>query len=68
MTRTPLYEAWLAQQPDIRSAEQEIVADIPLGRLASAADVAAGVSFLAADEASYLTGVTIPVDGGYTAR
>ena len=68
MTRTPLYDTWLAEQPDPGRCEENVLADIPLGRLASPADVAAAVSFLASEEAAYVTGVTIPVDGGYTAQ
>jgi len=37
---------------------------IPLGRFASAAEVAGVVRFLASDEAAYITGAVIPVDGG----
>lgn len=40
------------------------LAGIPLGRLAQPADVAATVLFLLGEDASFLTGVTIPVDGG----
>jgi meso-butanediol dehydrogenase/(S,S)-butanediol dehydrogenase/diacetyl reductase len=68
MTRTPLYDAWLGEQADPEQTERDVVAAIPLGRLASCADVAAAVSFLASEEASYITGVSIPVDGGYTAH
>lgn len=68
MTRTPLYAAWLGAHPDPAQTESDVVADIPLGRLAAPADVAAVVSFLASEEASYITGACIPVDGGYTAR
>ncbi|GAA1428057.1 glucose 1-dehydrogenase [Microlunatus lacustris] len=44
------------------------VAATPLARLASCEDVAAAVVFLASDEADFITGVCLPVDGGYTAR
>lgn len=39
----------------------------PIGRFGRAEEVAAGVLFLAAPEASYITGVVLPVDGGFTA-
>lgn len=40
----------------------------PMGRLGQPEEIAATAAFLASDEASFITGVTIPVDGGYTAR
>ncbi len=42
----------------------EIVGAVPLGRYASTAEVAGVVRFLASDEAAYITGAVIPVDGG----
>lgn len=41
---------------------------IPLGRVGTAAEVASVVCFLVSAEASYVTGTTIPVDGGYLVR
>ena len=41
--------------------------EVPLGRLATASDVANAELFLASDEAAFLNGVTLPVDGGATA-
>ena len=40
----------------------------PLGRYAQASEVAAAIAFLAGDDAAYLTGVALPVDGGSRAR
>lgn len=40
---------------------------VPMGRIGEASEVAAAVHFLASDLASYITGATLPVDGGYLA-
>ncbi len=42
----------------------EIVSQVPLGRYASPAEIASAVRFLSSDEAAYITGAVIPVDGG----
>lgn len=39
----------------------------PIGRLGKVEEVTPAVRFLASDEASFITGITLPVDGGYTA-
>lgn len=68
LTATPLYDAWLSSQPDPDAALATAVQDIPLKRIATPQDVTAVISFLASTEAEYITGASIPVDGGYTAR
>jgi NAD(P)-dependent dehydrogenase (short-subunit alcohol dehydrogenase family) len=49
--------------PVIREARES---KVPLGRLGAAEDIAAMVAFLASDQASYVTGQNILVDGGVT--
>ncbi|NIL78352.1 SDR family NAD(P)-dependent oxidoreductase [Rhodococcus sp. B10] len=47
-----------------QSKREELTAAIPLGRFGSPSEMAAAVGFLASEEAGYVTGVVLPVDGG----
>lgn len=49
-----------------QNQRQELISRIPSGRLGSPEDVAAAVCFLASEEASYITGQVLTVDGGMT--
>ncbi|MGH7634769.1 MAG: SDR family NAD(P)-dependent oxidoreductase [Gemmatimonadaceae bacterium] len=53
-------------------SKEELIAhrdrQVPLGKMGSAWDVAAAAVFLASDEAKFITGVLLPVDGGQSAR
>lgn len=60
---TALVQAML-KDPERRA---ERLGEVPLGRLASATDVANAFVYLASDEASFINGAAIPVDGGLTA-
>lgn len=50
----------------IEEVEQAMLEEIPMGRFASAEEVAEAVCFLASPAASYISGINIPVDGGRT--
>ena len=63
-TRTRLVEEWLAMQPDPAEAERRTLKNHPLGRIATPMEIANVVAFVASDEASAMTGASIPVDGG----
>ena len=72
--KTPLLEAGMerwATRPGAPSAAELIAgvaASTPTGRLAEASEIAATIAFLASDDASYMTGSELVVDGGWTAR
>lgn len=51
-----------------KSFEDAFAAHSQIKRLATAEDIAAAVTFLASDASAYVTGITLPVDGGYTAK
>ncbi|WP_028266087.1 SDR family NAD(P)-dependent oxidoreductase [Arthrobacter sp. MA-N2] len=58
---TPMQQARL-DEPGRRESQ---LAHIPLGRLGRPADIAHGVSYLLSPRADYITGVILPIDGGY---
>ena len=68
MTRTQMFKDWLASQDDPEATEREVSAAIPLGRVALPEDVAGAVAYFADPANSYVTGTSLPVDGGYLAK
>jgi NAD(P)-dependent dehydrogenase (short-subunit alcohol dehydrogenase family) len=67
-TMTPLIERLFDLEEDPESAKALIAARHPLGRFAQPEEIAQAVLFLASEEASFITGAVLPVDGGYTAK
>jgi NAD(P)-dependent dehydrogenase (short-subunit alcohol dehydrogenase family) len=67
-TRTRLVEEAIAQQPDPVAAWAHALAIHPLGRIAEPEEIAAVIAFAASEDASFITGVAIQVDGGLDAR
>jgi len=57
----------IAMKPDAQAERARRIAEIPIGRMGAPEDVAMMAVYLASDEASWLTGVSFPLDGGLTA-
>jgi NAD(P)-dependent dehydrogenase (short-subunit alcohol dehydrogenase family) len=65
VTQTPFIERVLAARPE---AEARWRAASPMGRFGTAEEVAAAVVWLCSDASSFVTGVAMPVDGGWIAQ
>jgi NAD(P)-dependent dehydrogenase (short-subunit alcohol dehydrogenase family) len=63
-TRTPLVESIFDHDPTL---EEKLAKSIPMKRYGEPSEVAATILWLLSDAASYITGSTIPIDGGFTA-
>lgn len=68
---TPMKIGFTGRSGDPAEAEvnqARLLANVPMGRLCRAEEAAHAVLWLASDDASFVTGVALPVDGGFTAR
>jgi NAD(P)-dependent dehydrogenase (short-subunit alcohol dehydrogenase family) len=60
---TPILDSW-QQGAALTKLKDDLAQNVPLGRLGESDEIARAVSFLASDEASYITGIELYVDGG----
>ena len=69
---TPMFSAFGSRPDQPLRSEEEIrkstIANIPLARLGQPEEVAAAAAFLLSSDASFVTGVALPVDGGFVAK
>ena len=61
---TPMTKKFLKDKKFMK----EVLGNIPLGKFAELSDIASAVVFLASDQASMITGTSLLVDGGWTAK
>jgi NAD(P)-dependent dehydrogenase (short-subunit alcohol dehydrogenase family) len=65
-TYTPSLERRIQAFPDPEKARADFIARQPMGRLGKEEEIAAAILFAASDEAAFMTGATIAIDGGMT--
>jgi len=64
---TPIFGHMAPTKEGADQARARFAAAVPLGRLGRPEEIASAALFLASDEASFIAGVDLPVDGGMTA-
>jgi NAD(P)-dependent dehydrogenase (short-subunit alcohol dehydrogenase family) len=64
---TPFVQARLAEYPDPEQARREMSATQPVGRMGRPDEIAAAALYLASDEAAFVTGEALVIDGGWNA-
>jgi NAD(P)-dependent dehydrogenase (short-subunit alcohol dehydrogenase family) len=62
--RTALVQGWFDQQVDPKAAEDRVLSFQPLQRIGTPEEIANFVAFVASDEASFITGAELVIDGG----
>jgi len=63
---TPLMEEWIAKQKDPAAVRAYCEQKQPIGRMGTSEEIGRVAAFLASDDASFMTGVALPVSGGST--
>lgn len=66
---TPMLEGYLKESASsIEEGKKNLVALHPIGRIGDPIDIAFGILYLASEESSFITGIELLIDGGYTAQ
>jgi NAD(P)-dependent dehydrogenase (short-subunit alcohol dehydrogenase family) len=67
---TPMLPQFFGREPgaDVTDLMSNFIGLVPLGRPAQPEEIAGVVAFLASDDAGFVTGVTLPIDGGLTIK
>jgi NAD(P)-dependent dehydrogenase (short-subunit alcohol dehydrogenase family) len=71
LAETPMKSGFTSRSGNLAEAqanETRLLANVPMGRLCRAEEAAHAALWLASDDSSFVTGVALPVDGGFTAR
>jgi NAD(P)-dependent dehydrogenase (short-subunit alcohol dehydrogenase family) len=63
---TPFVKARIAEYPDPEKAYREMAATQAVGRMATPEEIAAAALYLASDEAAFVTGTALEIDGGFS--
>ena len=63
---TPMFEGFIAEQPDPETSLARCAGRTPLGRIGTTRDIADGFVYLASDDARWITGISLVIDGGLT--
>jgi NAD(P)-dependent dehydrogenase (short-subunit alcohol dehydrogenase family) len=64
---TPMHQQYLIESANPEATLREMLDRIPMNRVAEPVEIARAALFLASEDASYITGIALPVDGGLTA-
>ncbi len=65
---TAQFRSWMSSRPDYEKAMSEAIDNAIIKRLGVPKDIGRAAAFLASDRADWITGIAMPVDGGYLVR
>lgn len=68
VVHTPLYESFLSRSDDADATARRMAGAQPLGRIGQPEEVASLIAYLVCDEAAFITGAALSIDGGLGAR